>query len=205
MDKKIIVTIAREYGSGGREIGQKLAKRLGASFYDKELIALAAQESGIDEELFINADEKPINPFWSSLAFNVGSFGNRVPTINDMPMNDRLFLIQSGIIKKVASEGSCVIVGRCADYILDKDPDAVHIFIHADTEDKLSRITHRYGVPEEAARDTMKKTDRRRAAYYDYYVGERWGQIDHYDLAINSSALGIDKTVDLIYQFVHMK
>lgn len=205
MDKKIIVTIAREYGSGGREIGQKLAEKIGATFYDKELISLAAKESGIDEDLFANADEKPTNPFWSSLAFNVGSFGNRVPTMNDMPMNDRLFLIQSNVIKKVAAEGSCVIVGRCADYILDKNPDAVHLFIHSNDEDKLNRIIHSYGVPEEAAKEAMKKTDKRRAAYYDYYVGEKWGQIDHYDLAIDSSFLGIDKTVDLIVQFIQMK
>lgn len=205
MDKKIIVTIAREYGSGGREIGKKLAGRLGVAFYDKELITLAAKESGIDENLFANADEKPSNPFWASLAFNVGSFGNRIPTINDMPMNDRLFLIQSNVIKQVAAQGSCVIVGRCADYILDQDPAAVHLFIHSNEEDKLYRVIHSYGIPEETAKEAMKKTDKRRAAYYDYYVGEKWGQINHYDLSIDSSVLGIDKTVDLIIKFLEMR
>ncbi|WP_324823813.1 cytidylate kinase-like family protein [Sinanaerobacter sp. ZZT-01] len=202
MDHKIIITIAREYGSGGREIGKQLAEQLKIPFYDKELITRTAEESGIDPDLFENADEKPSNPFWTSLAFNIGTFGSHIPTINDLPMNDRLFLLQSKTIRKIAEEGSCVIVGRCADYILEKEENIIRFFIHADREDKLNRVIHSYGIPEEGAQEFMKKTDRRRATYYDYYVGEKWGQINRYDLSINSSTLGIQSTVDLLLKFV---
>jgi len=202
MDHKIIITIAREYGSGGREIGKQLAEQLKIPFYDKELITRTAEESGIDPDLFENADEKPSNPFWTSLAFNIGTFGSHIPTMNDLPMNDRLFLLQSKTIRKIAEEGSCVIVGRCADYILEKEENIIRFFIHADQEDKLKRVIHSYGIPEEGAQEFMKKTDRRRATYYDYYVGEKWGQINRYDLSINSSTLGIQATVDLLLKFV---
>lgn len=205
MNDKIIITIAREYGSGGREIGKKLAEKLSIPFYDKELITRAAEESGIDPDLFENADEKPSNPFWTSLAFNIGTFSSHNPTMNDLPMNDRLFLIQSKTIRKIAQEGSCIIVGRCADYILKNEPNAVHLFIHSTPEDKLNRVINSYGIPSEGAKEFMKKTDRRRAAYYDYYVGEKWAQMEHYDLSINSSTLGISGTVDLIFEFVKMK
>lgn len=205
MKDRIIITIAREYGSGGRELGQKLAQRLAVPFYDKELIARAAKDSGLDEGLFESADEKPSNPFWTSLAFSVGTFGNHSPTISDLPMNDRLFFIQADTIRKIAEEGSCVIVGRCADYILEEDPDAIHLFIHAPEEHKMHRIVTDYGIPENGAKEFMKKTDKRRAAYYDYYVGAKWGQVGRYDLAINSSSLGIDKTVDFIMEFINLK
>lgn len=205
MKNKMIITIAREYGSGGREIGQKLAEKLEIPFYDKELISRAAKESGIDPDLFETADEKPSNPFWTSLAFNIGTFSTHNPTMNDLPMNDRIFLLQSNTIRKIAQEGSCVIVGRCADYILEQEANAIHLFIHSSVEDKLNRIIESYGIPAVGAQEFMKKTDRRRAAYYDYYVGEKWGKIEHYDLAINSNTLGIDGTVDLIYQFIIAK
>ncbi|MEA4988673.1 MAG: cytidylate kinase-like family protein [Anaerovorax sp.] len=205
MNDKIIITIAREYGSGGREIGKQLAEKLNIPFYDKELITRAAEESGIDPDLFENADEKPSNPFWTSLAFNIGTFGSHSPTMNDLPMNDRLFLLQSKTIRKIAQEGSCVIVGRCGDYILENEQNAVHLFIHATPEDKLERVIHSYGIPAEGAQEFMKKTDRRRAAYYDYYVGEKWGKMERYDLSINSSALGIESTVNLILEFIKMK
>lgn len=205
MQDKIIITIARQYGSGGREIGKRLAKKLNIPFYDKELIARAAQESGLDPDLFEKADEKPSNPFWTSLAFNVGTYGSHNPTMNDLPMNDQLFLLQSQTIHKIAQEGSCVIVGRCADYILENEPNAIHLFIHSTPDDKLNRIISSYGIPAEDAQEFMKKTDRRRAAYYDYYVGEKWGQMEHYDLSINSSTLGIESTVDFILEFIKMK
>ncbi len=205
MNDKIIVTIAREYGSGGREIGKQLAERLNVPFYDKELITRAAEESGIDADLFENADEKPSNPFWTSLAFNIGTFGSHTPTLNDLPMNDRLFLLQSKTIQKIVQEGSCVIVGRCADYLLEKEENAVHFFIHANQEDKLERVITSYGIPSEGAQEFMKKTDRRRAAYYGYYAGEKWGQINRYDLCINSSTLGIDATVAFLFEFIKQK
>ena len=205
MNHKIIITIARQFGSGGREIGEKLANQLEIPFYDKSLIHLAAKESGIDEDLFDYADEKTLHNFWTASASNTSIFGNRISSFNEMPMNDKLFIIQSNIIKKLASDDSCVIVGRCADYILRNDPNTVTVFIHSNEADKQNRIIHTYGIPEKEARDVMIKTDKKRAAYYNYYSGEKWGRADNYDISINSGAAGIDGVVDLIIKFAGLK
>lgn len=201
MDQKIVITIARQFGSGGRSIGEKLAKELGIPFYDKSLIHLAAKDSGLDESLFEHADEMPSNSFWNTTVNNTSIFGNRLAIFHDMPMNDRLFVFQSNIIKKIASEGSCVIVGRCADDILREEKNAVHVFIHASEEHKLDRIIHTYGIPEEKAREIMVKTDKKRAAYYNYYTGGKWGMAENYDLSLNSGVIGIDDAVELIIEF----
>lgn len=205
MNEKIIITIARQFGSGGREIGQKLAERLGISFYDKELITRAAKESGIDQDLFENADEKPFNPFWSSVAVNLSGFSGKFTNFSDMPINDRLFLIQTQVIKQIAEEDSCVIVGRCADHILRDRKDAVHVFLLANDDYKLKRVVESYGVPQQNAAEFMHKTDKKRAAYYDYYVGEKWGNAQNYDLSVRTSSVGIDHAVDLILHLVKMK
>ncbi len=205
MKQKIIITIARQFGSGGREIGEKLAKQLGVPFYDKSLIHLAAKESGIDEDLFDYADEKASFSFWTASASNTSIFGNRISMFNEMPMNDKLFLIQSNIIKKLASNDSCVIVGRCGDYILRNNPSTVPVFIHSNEADKLKRIIQTYGIPEKEAKDVMIKTDKKRAAYYNYYSEEKWGRADNYDLSLNSGAAGIEGTVNLIINFAKLK
>ena len=205
MKNKIIITIARQFGSGGREIGAKLADTLGIPFYDKSLIHLAAKESGIDEDLFDYADEKAYHNFWTTSASNTSYYGNRISLFNEMPMNDKLFLIQSNIIKKLAENGSCVIVGRCADYILQNDEHTVPVFIHSSEQDRQNRVIHTYGIAEKDAKDVMVKTDKKRAAYYNYYSGEKWGRADNYDLSINSSAVGIDGAVDLIIKFAELK
>jgi len=205
MKSKVVITIARQFGSGGREIGEKLAEKLEIPFYDKSLIHLAAQESGIDEDLFHFADEKSFHGFWAASASNAGIYGNRIPMFNELPMNDQLFLIQSKIIRKLAESDSCVIVGRCADYILRDDPHTIPVFIHSDEEDRLNRIIHIYGIAEKDARDVMIKTDKRRAAYYNYYSGGKWGRADNYDLSVNSGSVGIDGAVDLIIKLVELK
>lgn len=205
MKSKVIVTIARQFGSGGKEIGEKLAERLEIPFYDKSLIHLAAKESGIDEDLFDYADEKSFHNFWSATASSTSIYGNRLSLFNEMPMNDRLFLIQSNIIRKLAANGSCVIVGRCADYILRDDTQTIPVFIHSSEQTKLERIVHTYGISAKDAKDIMVKTDKRRAAYYNYYSGEKWGRSDNYDLSVNSGAAGIDGTVDIIIKFAELK
>lgn len=205
MKSKVVITIARQFGSGGREIGEKLANRLEIPFYDKSLIHLAAKESGIDEDLFDFADEKAYHRFWTASSGNAGFYGNRISLFNEMPMNDKLFLIQSNIIRKLSDNGSCVIVGRCADYILRNDKYTVPVFIHASEQDRLNRAVHTYGVDEKDAKDVMIKTDKRRASYYNYYSGGKWGRADNYDLSVNSSASGIDGAVDLIIKFVGLK
>lgn len=204
MKNKVIITIARQFGSGGREIGEKLSTQLGIPFYDKSIIHLAAQESGIDEDLFDSVDEKTLHSFWASSAGSTSIYGNRLSLFNEMPMNDKLFIIQSNIIKKLAEE-SCVIVGRCADYILRSENDIVSVFIHADEERKLKRSIEIYGMAEKDAKEIMTKTDKKRAAYYNYYSGEKWGRADNYDLSINSGAVGLDGAVEVIRFFAEMK
>lgn len=205
MKSKVIITIARQYGSGGREIGEKLAAKLNIPFYDKALLLLAAKESGIDQKLFDSADESRTSSYWSMAAGAVNLFGNGVSYYNEISMNDQLFLIQSNIIRELASAGSCVIVGRCADYILQEDPHMIPVFIHSGEQDRLNRVIHTYGVPEKDARDVMVKTDKKRAAYYNYYSGEKWGRANNYDLSINSGASGIEGAVDLIIKFAELK
>lgn len=205
MGQKIVVTIARQYGSGGRYVGKQLAEKLGCPFYDKAVIRLAAEESGIDPELFREAEESPTSGFWNTLASNAHTFGTRIAASGDLPLNDRLFIIQSNIVKEIAAKGSCVIVGRCADYILHDDPSAVHIFVHGTEEDRISRLTRFYDVRLENAREIMHKIDKRRASYYNYYTGQKWGQAENYHLSINSSVLGVPKTVEVIATFARLK
>lgn len=205
MHGKVIITIARQFGSGGRIIGKKLADKLGICFYDKELIQMAASDSGIDESLFENADETHLSSFWNSILINSNTFGNRMTVFNDMPMNDKLFLIQSNIIRKVADENSCVIVGRCADYILRENKSAVNIFIHSNLEDKLNRLINDYGISNEIAKEIMLKTDKKRSTYYNFYSDGKWGQAENYHLCIDSSAVGIDGSVEIIEKFAYLK
>ncbi|NLP30903.1 MAG: cytidylate kinase-like family protein [Clostridiales bacterium] len=204
MENNIIVTIGRQYGSGGRIIGKKLSEKLDLKFYDKEILTLAAKESGIHFGLFEEADEKRTNHFWSTLAMGTANY-IRPHAYNDIPMDDRLFFIQSDIIKKVAKKESCVIVGRCADRILKDHPRIVKIFIHSSFEDKIKRIADRFNIPESEAKELMIKKDKERANYYNYYSEGGWGEVDNYHLSIDSSILGIDGTVELLSTFVITK
>jgi len=206
MKGKIIITIARQFGSGGKEIGEKLAEKLEIPFYDKSLIHLAAKESGLDEELFDYADEQAFHNFWAAASSSNSIFiNNRFSLFNEMPLNDKLFIIQSNMIRKLAAAGSCVIVGRCADYILRDDPNTVPVFIHSGEKERLDRVIHTYGIQEKDARDVMVKTDKKRAAYYNYYSGEKWGRADNYDLSIDSGAVGIGGAVEIIIKFAELK
>lgn len=196
--KKIIVTIGREYGSGGKEIGEKLAKDLNIPFYDKELLTAAAQKSGICEEIFETHDEKPTNSFLYSLVVGNYATGNT-------PINHKLFLAQFEAIKEIASNGSCVIIGRCADYALEEDPDMVSVFIHGDIETRVERAIKNYGIDSKKAEDIVNKTDKKRASYYNFYSGKKWNDVNSYDLAINSSMVGVDGAVELIKNLINIK
>ncbi|MBQ3107925.1 MAG: cytidylate kinase-like family protein [Firmicutes bacterium] len=204
MAERYIITIGRQYGSGGRYVGRQVAEMLGIPFYDKELVEMAAEESGINKDLFEHADEKPSQPFWNILPVSAGGFGGRISAA-DMPMNDKLFLIQANIVKKIAEQGSCVIVGRCADYILKDDPDLLRVFIHSTPEDKINRVTKFYGVAEADAESVIAKADKTRANYYNYYSGMKWGVSGQYDLSINTSILGATGTAKLIADFAKLK
>lgn len=194
----IIVTIGRQYGSGGREIGKKLAEALGIPFYDKELLTHAAQKSGFCQEVFEHHDEKPRGGFWS--AFGLSNYGS-----DYLPMNHQLFLAQFEAIRAIAQEGSCVMIGRCADYALEENPNCISVFIHAKMEDKINRAVQSYGVDKEKVEDIIIKTDKMRASYYNFYSGRKWGDASNYQLTIDSSAMDIDSVVKLLQRFVELK
>ncbi len=200
MEKRIVVTIGRQFGSGGRIVGKKLAEQLGIPYYDKELINLASKESGICGEFFEKADEKNSGSLLKALAMGF-SMNNAIFQSNDYLSNESLFQIQSEVIRKVAAEGSCVLVGRCADYILRDEPDCVHVFISASWQDRVRRAMEYNRVPEKEAEEFLKKADKSRASYYNYYTDKVWGAAGSHDLCVNSSLYGIDRTVDFIKQF----
>ncbi len=199
---KTIITIGRQFGSGGRYIGKKIAEELGIPFYDKELIEIAAKENGMSPEVFTNIDETASSSFLYSLAMGVNTFGSRVSTLSEMPLTDKLFIAETNTIKKIAHKESCVIVGRCADYILAEDPDAIHVFIHGKFEDRMTRAINEYGVPAEKAEAVVHKTDKKRAAYYEFYTSQKWSKVTNYTLCLDSSVLGLDYCVKLIKEVV---
>ena len=205
-ERNTIITIGRQFGSGGREIGQKVADALGIKLYDKEMLDRAAKESGLCEELFETHDEKPTNSFLYSLVmdtYSLGGYGGSAYT--DMPINHKIFLAQFDAIKEIASEGPCVLVGRCADYALEGRDDVLSVFIHADMNTKVKRIAKIYNLSDTRAKDMIRKTDKKRASYYNYYTNKRWGSADSYDFSLNSGLLGIDKTAEAIIQLVDLK
>ena len=200
-----IITIGREYGSGGRQIGQEVAKYFGIKCYDKELLEHAANESGICKELFENHDERPTNSFLYSLVMDTYSLGYTNSAYMDMPINHKIFLAQFDTIKKLADEESCVIVGRCADYALADYPNVVSVFICADEEVKIQELMKRHNITRDKAKDVMIKTDKQRSGYYNYYSSKRWGSSKSYNLCINSSVVGIDGAVEIIKEFAKKK
>ena len=205
MTNNLIITIGRQSGSGGKEIGQKVAEKLGVKCYDKELLALAAKESGLCEELFQSHDEKPTKSFLYSLVMDSYSFGYTSSGYMDMPINHKIFLAQFEAIKALADREPCVIVGRCADYALEDYPNRVSIFVTGDDKAKIKRLAERNNVTEAKAKEIMMKTDKERSSYYNYYSSKKWGDVRSYDLCVNSSVLGIEGTVDLIIYFANAK
>lgn len=203
MEKKIIITIGRQFGSGGRTIGKKLAEKLGIAYYDKELINLASKESGICGEFFEKADEKTSGSLLKALAMGF-SMNNAIFQSNDYLSNESLFQIQSDVIRKVAAEQSCILVGRCADYILREDRDCISVFISASPEDRIKRVMGYNNISEKEAEDSIHKADKSRASYYNYYTDKNWGAAESYDLCINSSLYGLEQTTDFIQAFVEL-
>ena len=200
-----IITIGRQFGSGGREIGKRLADELGIEFYDKELLSRAAKDSKICKELFETHDEKPTSSFLYSLVMDTYSLGYTNSAYMDMPINHKIFLAQFDTIKQLASEESCVIIGRCADYALAEVPNVVSVFITADEDVKIRTLMERHQISEAQARDVMIKTDKKRASYYNYYSSKRWGDSKSYDLCINSSKTGADGAIKVIREFARIK
>ena len=200
-DKKII-TISREFGSGGRLIGKCLAEKLGVPYYDKELLDRIAEESGFSREMMEDAEKKAKNSFLYSLMSAMGT-GESGP--ESLSLNERFFLAQFDTIRNIAEEGSCVIVGRCADYILRGMSEATHVFVYAEEEDKIKRAVEEYGVPESEVKKMMKDTDKARANYYAYHTGRKWGEHVNYNLSIDSGYIGIEDIVELIIKYTDSK
>lgn len=197
-----IITISRQFGSAGHEIGQKLADELGIKCYDKDLLSRVAKESGFCEEIIQNQDERPTSSFLYNLVMDTYSFGYNSSHYVDMPISQKIFLAQFETIKKIADEGPCVIVGRCADYALADYKNCLSVFIYANEEDKIRHVVKNHNVSEAEAKSMIVKQDKQRQSYYNYYTSKKWGRADSYDICINSSVLGEDGTVMLIKQMV---
>lgn len=195
--KKRIVTISRQCGSGGRYIGEKLAKELGIPCYDEKLLDMVAKESGFAPDFIEEKGER----ITGSLLFNIASsltYASNVLSGNNMSLQDEIYFMQNRIIKELAEKEPCVIVGRCADYILREREDCLHVFIRADEESKLERAVKDYGMPEKEAASILKKKDKARYNHYKYYTDQEWGMASNYDLCLNSGLFGVDGCVEII-------
>lgn len=194
---KIIITIGREFGSGGREIGLKLSEKLNIPFYDKELIVHAAEKTKLEKSIVEKFDEQHSFPAFSS---------SSIFDIYQMPMSDRVYIAQADVIRDLAAKGSCIIVGRCADFILENDPDCFKVFITAPMKDKIERKRSvLVGKSDSEIENHISKIDKKRSKYYTYYTDGAWGRASTYDLCVDSSVLGIDGTADLIIHAVNMR
>ena len=203
--KKHIVTVGRQFGSDGADIAKRLSALLGTEYFDKEILVKASESSGISRDAFERADERATSSFLYSITMSSYS-GNISPLgVNDVMMSDRLFGIQAEEIRKIASKSNCVFVGRCADDILSSFDELIRIFIHAPVETRIARVMERHKLNESSARTLIKKTDKKRSSYYSFYTGKDWGLSENYDITINSSSLGQEKTALLLRDFVLSK
>lgn len=200
-----IITLGRQYGSGGRYVGKLLAEKLGIPFYDKELLTQAAKDSGINQELMENYDEKQGKNLFFSLIGGTQLRGDAGAFYTDMPLNHRIFLAQFDTIRRIAGEGPCVIVGRCADYVLRDQENVLNVFVKADTQQRIKRITRLYGADPIKAEEIIRKADKQRAAYYNYFATGTWGDVSNYDLCVDTGRLGINGCVELICKCIEIK
>lgn len=202
---KKVITIGRQFGSGGHDIGKLVAEKLGYAFYDKKLVEIAAKNSNISDDAVANIDEKAT----SSLLYSLVSGSYSIRGMNgslyyEMPLNDKLFIAQSDVIKNVAAKENSVIVGRCADYVLDgaDDIELINVFIYAPMDNRIDRISRLHGLTEKQAKDKITKSDKQRKTYYNYYSNREWGKMTNYDLCINSGKAGIEECADMIASFI---
>ncbi len=206
MEKKFAVTIARQYCSGGHEIGEKLAKKLGIDFYDKELLAYAAKKSGYAESVFEKADEVATNSLLYSVVMGSYPMNSLFFQNNNMLTNDTLFAIQSKVIKELVQDKSAVIVGRCSNYVLRDEPNLVRVFLRADMDFRKKRFLELYANENTKEKDIegiLNKADKKRATYHSYYSGMDWDSIKGYDIVLNTSKIGIDGAVDQIADYIN--
>lgn len=200
MNQNKVITISRQYGSGGRIVAKKLADALGIPFYDNELITMAAEKTGLSVECFKDAEKTSIG----NLFFSLTSLTPSIDAVG-LPLNEKIFLVQSQVIKEVAAEGPCVIVGRSANYVLQDNPNVINVFLQGDLEDRVKRAIDTYGQDAEGAEALVVKTDKRRANYYNYFTGGKWGKAENYDLILNTSRMDLDKIVEVIKTYVSLR
>ena len=205
MTTKSIITVGRQYGSGGRYVAKLLAERLEIPYYDKELLAEVAKDSGIGKDLLEEHDEKNTRNFLFSMMSGSQPFADSGAMYMDMPLNHRIFLAQFDTIRRIAGEGPCVIVGRCADYVLRDEPHVLNVFIKASQEERIRRVVKYYGVDPLKAEEKLRKADKQRASYYNYYATNTWGDVNNYDLCVDTGALGIEGSVELIAKCVELR
>ena len=205
MKNNLVITIGRQFGSGGRQIGKLLSEKLGIPYYDKEILAEAAKNSGICEEIFEHHDEKPTRSLLFSLVTGVQMHGALGAAYMDMPLNHKVFLAQFDAIRRLAGEGSCIIVGRCADYVLRDNPDVVKLFVKADLDKRMARAIEVHGVEADKAEDYVRKMDKQRASYYNYYATNTWGDVNNYDLCLDTGKLGIEGSAELIMNYIALR
>lgn len=204
MKEHFVITVGREYGSGGRAIAKLVAQKLNVPFYDKELLTLAAQKSGICQEIFEHNDEKTTVSDMLPVTAGTG-FGAGVGLGLQMPMNQRVFLAQFEVITNLAKEQSCVIVGRCADYVLKEMDNVARIFVYAPFESCVQTVMDMYTMERRAAEKVVTSTDKHRSAYYKYYTGQDWDNAKNYDLSLNSEQLGFEKCVKIIKGYLKVR
>lgn len=196
-----VITIGRQFGSGGHAVAERLSELLGIKYYDKNIIDLASEKSGISKQMFENSDEKH-NSFLYSLSMAHYSGFVSQNYLNDIITNDKLFLIQSNIIKDIAEKESCIFVGRCADHVLADHPNKLSVFIHATQDSKVKRVMEKMEIKQSAAETLIKKTDKSRAAFHNFYSNDPWGVADTYDLCLNTDTFGIEGAAQLIKNYV---
>jgi len=201
MNKNPVITIARQFGSGGHEVGKRVAALLGIKMYDKELIMMAAEKSGYHPDVLMKADEKAAGSLLYTLAIGSSRFGG-ITGNYDMPINDKLFIAQNEIIQELAEKEQCVIIGRCGDYALRNFENKFSVFIYADEAMRVDRIMESRGISEAEARSLIAKEDKKRSGYYNFYTGKKWGSMERYGASFNTAVLGIEGTAELIAHIV---
>ena len=202
MEKKLIITIGRQYGSGGAEVGKKLGKKLGIDVYDKEILRMTSNESGIRESYFHLADEKAGKKLLYKIIQTMVPENTNPSLGSDLVSADNLFRFQSSVIRKLAQEQSCVFIGRCADHILEGTENLVRIFIYADMDARVERIREKGYYAEDEIVKNIKRMDKERREYHSYFTGKDWEALENYDLIINSAKLGTDGCVDCIIDYL---
>ena len=201
MTENIAITIGRQYGSGGKEIGLRVGELLGIKVYDKELLTMAAEKKGINPDYLRRVDEKAASSLLYTLAMGSSAYSARHLGV-DVPINDQLFIAQTEIIKEITERESAIFIGRCADYVLRNHPHRLSFFIHSDYDSRVHRIMSQHGVKRSEAESMINKTDKKRINYYNFYTGKKWGKFENYHMSLDSSLLGIEGAAQMIAQLV---